>query len=75
MLADGSNLTVQYSNGGPVEVLNSITREVMFTFDPKNANKELINEKVIYDSDKLNNEEKCLLHFWIGFFYAMAGGE
>lgn len=46
------------------------SEEEIVRFDPSNANAAAQAQKVIYDSDRLSDEDKTFAHFWSGYFYA-----
>jgi hypothetical protein len=53
-------------------VFNRYTEETIVRFDPSDGNAAALAQKTIYDSQSLNDEQKCYAHFWCGYFYAHA---
>lgn len=58
--------------GGEAILFHEYTDDEIVRFDPSDANAAAKAQKVIHDSDKLTDEEKCFAHFWSGYFYALA---
>lgn len=58
--------------GGEVILFRRHTEEEIVRFDPSDGNAAAQAQKVIYDDDRLTDEEKCFAHFWSGYFYANA---
>jgi len=58
--------------GGVVIVFNRYTEEEVVSFNPSDADASAKAQKVIFDSDILNPEQKCFAHFWCGYFHAHA---
>jgi hypothetical protein len=58
--------------GGEVILFHRYTEEEIVRFDPSDANASAQAQKVIYDTDLLNDEQKSMAHFWSGYFYAHA---
>lgn len=59
-------------NDGIVSVFNRYSEEEIVRFNPSVMQDTAQAQKVIYDSDRLNPEQKCFAHFWSGYFYAHA---
>jgi hypothetical protein len=58
--------------GETVILFHEYTEEEIVRFDPSDATAAAQAQKVIYDSERLSDEEKCFAHFWSGYFYAYA---
>lgn len=67
---DGRILIQQ--NDGIVTIVDSYTQEEYLRFDPSDADIAAKAQKLIYDCNKLTDEQKCFAHFWSGYFYAHA---
>lgn len=50
------------------------TEDEIVRFDPTDITQTAQAQLDIYDSDKLDDEDKCFAHFWSGYFYANNGG-
>jgi hypothetical protein len=59
-------------NDGIVVVFDRHTEEEVLKVDPSDANAMALAQRTIYDSDRLDAEQKCFAHFWCGYFYAHA---
>lgn len=68
---DGDWLMQQIDN--KVVLFRRYTEEEIVSFDPSDANAASQAQKTIYDSDRLDAEQKCFAHFWAGYFYAHSG--
>ena len=53
-------------------VFHRDTEEEIVRFDPSDGDAAAQAQKTIYDSDRLDPEQKCFAHFWAGYFYAHA---
>lgn len=60
---------------GQVVLFQAYTEEEIVRFDPTDANETAKAQKVIYDSEELNAEQKSFAHFWSGYFYAHTKAE
>lgn len=58
--------------GGEVVLFHRYTEEEIVRFNPADANTAAQAQKTIWDSEKLNDEDRCFAHFWSGYFYAHA---
>lgn len=58
--------------GGTVNLFHEYTDETIVSFDPSDATAAAQAQKVIHDSQQLDEEERCFAHFWSGYFYAHA---
>lgn len=67
----GGNWLIQQING-EVILFKRYTEEEILRFDPSDGNAASLAQLTIYESDRLNDEEKCFAHFWCGYFYAHA---
>jgi hypothetical protein len=67
---DGEWLIQQLN--GEVFLFRRYTEEEVVRFDPSSADATSKAQKVIYDSNLLNDEQKCFAHFWSGYFYGYA---
>jgi len=67
---DGNWLIQQI--GGEVILFHRYTEYEIVKFDPSNSDAAAKAQKIIYDSDKLTDEEKSFAHFWSGYFYRNA---
>ena len=65
-----SSYIIQQSSG--IVYLENDIGNVIVQFDPADADATAKAQKVIYDSEELNDEQKCFAHFWSGYFYARA---
>lgn len=72
-LTGDSNFLIQNIDG-MVILFHEYTDEEVVKFDPSDANACAIAQKTIYDSELMNDEEKCFAHFWSGYFYRAACG-
>lgn len=59
---------------GLVMLFHRDTEEEILRFDPMDADAAARAQATIYQTDRLNDEQKCYAHFWSGYFYAHAGG-
>lgn len=73
LVAESSWLIQQID--GLVILFKEYTEEEIVRFHPSDSNAVAQAQKVIYDSDRLTDEEKCFAHFWSGYFYAYANGD
>lgn len=69
---DGEWLVQQID--GVVIVFQRYTEDEVVRFDPRDANASAQAQAVIYNSDRLDPEQKSFAHFWCGYFYASASG-
>ena len=69
-LVDGNWLIQRI--GDEVILFEEGTEEEIGRFNPSSPNESAKFQKIIYDSDKLTDEEKAFAHFWSGYFYAFA---
>ena len=69
---DGDWLVQQVD--GEVIIFQRYTEIEVVRFDPRDADAAARAQRVIHDSDQLNDEAKCFAHFWSGYFYAYAHG-
>ena len=60
--------------GGLVVLFNRYTEEEIVKYNPLDANISAQAQKIIYDSNRLSDEQKCFAHFWSGYFYGYASG-
>jgi len=67
----GENWLIQQI-GGEVILFHRYTEEEIAKFPASDSNLAAQAQKVIYDTDRLTDEEKCFAHFWSGYFYAHA---
>jgi len=67
----GDNYLIQQIDG-MVILFARYTEEEIVRFDPSDANACATAQKVIHDTDLLDDEQKCFAHFWSGYFYANA---
>lgn len=56
--------------GGEVILFHRYTEEEVVRFDPLDPDASAKAQHVIYETDRLNPEQKCFAHFWSGYFYA-----
>jgi hypothetical protein len=68
---EGTPWLIQQQSG-IVVLFHEYTGEEIVRFDPSDANAAAKAQKVITDSDDLDEEMKCFAHFWSGYFYAYA---
>lgn len=71
MASLGENWLIQQI-GGEVILFQRYTEEEVVKFNPNDPDAAAKAQKVIYDDDRLTDEEKCFAHFWSGYFYAHA---
>lgn len=71
MASLGENWLIQQI-GGEVILFQRYTEEEIVRFTAADGNQAAQAQKVIYDEDRLTDEEKCFAHFWSGYFYAHA---
>lgn len=69
-LAGGNWLMQQI--GGQVVLFHRDTEEEIVRFDPSDANATAIAQGIIFNSDRLSDEERSFGNFWSGYFYAYA---
>lgn len=67
---DGEWLVQQH--GGEVVLFHRHTEEEILRVAADDVNGMAQAQRTIYDSDKLNDEQKCFAHFWFGYFYGHA---
>lgn len=73
-LTQDSSWLIQQINGEVILFQDGSEVEIV-RFDPTSANAAARAQKVIYDTNQLNPEEKSFAHFWSGYFYAHASGQ
>ena len=56
--------------GNEVIVSHEGTEEEVVRYDTTDPDATARAQKVIYDSDRLSDEDKCFAHFWCGYFHA-----
>jgi len=59
---------------GQVVLFRRYTEEEIVKYDVNDFNATAQAQKIIFDTDRLNEEQKCFAHFWCGYFYAHAAG-
>lgn len=69
MASLGENWLIQQIDG-EVILFHRYTEEPIVQFTASDANAAAIAQRVIYEDDRLTDEEKCFAHFWSGYFYA-----
>jgi hypothetical protein len=57
---------------GDVVLFHAYTEEEVVRFNPSDGDETAKSQKVIYDSERLNDEQKAFAYFWSGYFYAHA---
>jgi hypothetical protein len=67
---DGTWLIQQI--GGKVILFHRWTEEEIVRFDPADPASFGPAQKVIRDTEELDDEQKSVAHFWSGYFYAHA---
>jgi hypothetical protein len=67
---DGEWLVQQVD--GEVIIFNRYTEEEVVKFDPSDPDASAKAQKVIYDDERLDPQQKCFAHFWSGYFHAHA---
>lgn len=72
-LGAGSEWLIQQIDG-MVVLFREGSEDEIVRFDPSDANAAAQAQKVIWDDERLNDEEHCFAHFWSGYFYAHASG-
>jgi len=65
---DGTWLIQQID--GKVVIFHRHTEEEILSYDANDYNAAAQAQKIIFDSDKLDDEQKCFAHFWCGYFHA-----
>lgn len=60
--------------GGQVILFNGETEEEIIRFDPRDGVATAIAQGVIFNSDRLSDEERSFANFWSGYFFAHATG-
>lgn len=58
--------------GGEVIIFHRHTEEEIIRFDPSDANAAAIAQRYIYQTDRLDAEQKSFAHFWSGYFHGHA---
>ena len=58
--------------GDETIVFHRDTEKEIVRYPAASGGSAAIAQKVIHDSDRLSEEQKCYAHFWCGYFYAYA---
>jgi hypothetical protein len=59
--------------GGDIVIYHRYTEEEVVRYPSGNANATSKAQQIIFESEKLTDEQKCFAHFWCGYFYGHLG--